>query len=144
MSNLRSVCFDFIMADATYTITVKNESGDNQEYLFFNQPPSSSTELGKAWANVWIKTSGTPSPHGKQKLVVTTQNFAVAGTTAKPLADGVVVSQSDERPSTTSQQRKTWYGTVTGYCPGCSSICPAVRKCSTPEFIWYSYQSLER
>ncbi len=79
----------------TYTIIVKNQSGQNQKYLLFQAPPQKATALGKVWSNVWIQTGGTPSPNGKQTITITSDIFAITGTTPRALADGVVVTESD-------------------------------------------------
>ncbi|KAG4441286.1 hypothetical protein IFR05_003214 [Cadophora sp. M221] len=79
----------------TYTIIVKNQSGQSQKYLLFQAPPQAAAALGKVWSNVWIQTGGTPSPNGKQNIRITEDIFAIAGTTPQALADGVVVTESD-------------------------------------------------
>ncbi|KAH6709105.1 hypothetical protein BKA61DRAFT_659085 [Leptodontidium sp. MPI-SDFR-AT-0119] len=79
----------------TYTIIVENQSGQSQQYLLFQAPPEKATPLGKVWSNVWVQTGGTPSPNGKQNIRITEDIFAIAGTTPKALADGVVVTESD-------------------------------------------------
>jgi hypothetical protein len=92
------------MSSAKYYIRINNKSADNQQYLIFNEPPQASTNVGKAWANVWIKTGGTPTPNGSQKITISTENFAVCGTTNAPLSTGVSVEESDWAPVTLKNQ----------------------------------------
>ena len=46
----------------TYQIIVKNESGDNQKYLFLNQLPAIQGAPAKGLPNVWVKSSGMWDP----------------------------------------------------------------------------------
>ncbi|KAI9681748.1 MAG: hypothetical protein M1829_000493 [Trizodia sp. TS-e1964] len=79
----------------TYTILIKNHSNANQQYLLFSAPPNKDTSLGKVWSNVWVKTGGTPTPNGSQKIVITQDVFAIAGTTPSHLSQGVYVTETD-------------------------------------------------
>lgn len=43
---------------ATYQVIVKNQSGVNQQYLLFNQPPKAKSGIPDGYSNVWVRTSG--------------------------------------------------------------------------------------
>lgn len=86
------------MATAEYFVNVLNKSEDTQNYLFFNQDPIKSTSVGQIYTNVWIKSPGVPSPRGRAAFDIKTANFAICGTTPKPVDYGVVVATSDYAP----------------------------------------------
>lgn len=84
---------------ATYTIIIQNKSGSKQpqQYLLFNAAPALGKDMPDGFSNVWIKTTGTPSPHGAQKIQITTTAFAVCGTLPNSgLAHGVEITESDQ------------------------------------------------
>jgi hypothetical protein len=80
---------------STYTIIVKNRSTSNQQYLLFSSPPEKNPKLGQVWSNVWVKTGGTPTPNGSQRIVITQDIFAICGSSTQALADGVSITESD-------------------------------------------------
>ncbi|PTB34861.1 uncharacterized protein TrAFT101_002297 [Trichoderma asperellum] len=86
------------MATAEYIVNVLNKSEETQNYLFFNQQPSESQSVGQIYTNVWIKSPGVPSPRGQANFDVKVANFAICGTTPKPVDYGVVVATSDYAP----------------------------------------------
>lgn len=81
---------------STYSIIIKNKSGLNQRYLLFNQPPIPTPNTASAFSNVWVRTSGTPSPKGKQELTIKTETFAMCGTLPEALASNVIIKETDE------------------------------------------------
>ncbi|KAL3962832.1 hypothetical protein ACCO45_004355 [Purpureocillium lilacinum] len=74
------------MATAEYIVKVLNKSEETRNYLFFNEIPDPSASVGKIYNNVWIRSPG---------FDVKVANFAICGTTPKPVDYGVVVSTSD-------------------------------------------------
>ncbi|KAF8461844.1 hypothetical protein BDZ91DRAFT_797610 [Kalaharituber pfeilii] len=79
---------------STYTIRVYNQSAEWKEFLLFNAPPKVSQTPDKAYSNVWIKSKMTPNPNGMVQFSITTDHFAVCGTTTVKLKDGVEVETS--------------------------------------------------
>ena len=81
--------------DSTYKIIILNKSNQEQQYLLFNEPPILTPSTKSAFSNVWIQTSGTPSPNGSQELTIKTNTFAMCGTLPAALAADVVVQEAD-------------------------------------------------
>ena len=85
---------------ANYTIKVKNQSTKLHEFLLFSSLPSLSENVGDPYTNVWVKSVNVSYPNGRAEFDITVEDFAVCGTTKKPLAIGMVVSTSDHLPVT--------------------------------------------
>jgi hypothetical protein len=82
---------------ATYQIKVINSSSEPQQYLLFSQAPNVSTEVGKAWSNVWVvsPTVDNSTRHAYATFNIVADDFAVCGTTDEALGDGVSVTTAD-------------------------------------------------
>lgn len=80
---------------ATYTITIKNESGESQDYLLFmKQPKTTGLDSKDVFTNVYITSPGVqsgPKHEGHCKFTLHKDFYAVTGTSPSPLAQDVQI-----------------------------------------------------
>jgi hypothetical protein len=85
------------MSLTTYTITVNNQSGADQNYALFNQVPAviSSGANPKIWSGVFATA---PTPAGSSAVFeISKQYFAEIATSTGSLTDGITVNITSER-----------------------------------------------
>ncbi|KAA8893614.1 hypothetical protein FN846DRAFT_820578 [Sphaerosporella brunnea] len=83
----------------TYTITVKNDSGNQQDYALFNAAPTVINGVQKQiWSNVFA-TANTP-PAQTAEFTVYDQYFAICGHSSGSPAGGVAVTVGQDLPVT--------------------------------------------
>jgi hypothetical protein len=83
------------MSSAGYIININNQSGSNHQYLLLGSVPQANSNNGQAYSNIWIRTDGTPSPHGSQQIKIPQQTFAMCGTMPKSLDNGTATQELD-------------------------------------------------
>ncbi|KAM0554013.1 hypothetical protein ACHAPJ_007088 [Fusarium lateritium] len=80
-----------------YTIQVQNQSGIDQEYALFNQPPRvSGRHQDQVWSNVFA--TGRAPTGSTTSFEVSKQYYAITGTSMGSPQDGVQVEVSSWRP----------------------------------------------
>ncbi|KAK1655413.1 hypothetical protein BDP81DRAFT_388346 [Colletotrichum phormii] len=80
---------------ANVKIIVKNESDRAQQFLIFNEKPTYSESVGRAWTTVWGRSPGTAGRHGTTRFSIEEHYYAVCGMTQKALQTDLIVSTSD-------------------------------------------------
>jgi len=80
---------------ASYTITIKNESGESQDYLLFmKQPKTTGLDSKDVFTNVYITSPGVqsgPKHEGHCKFTLHKDFYAVTGTSPSPLDQDVQI-----------------------------------------------------
>ncbi|KAI3553598.1 hypothetical protein CABS01_08736 [Colletotrichum abscissum] len=80
---------------ANVKIIVKNESDKVQQFLIFNEKPTYSESVGKAWTNVWGRSPGTGAKHGTTHFSIEEHYYAVCGMTPESLRTDLIMRTSD-------------------------------------------------
>ncbi|KAL5610442.1 hypothetical protein FOBRF1_006559 [Fusarium oxysporum] len=85
---------------STYKITIKNQTGDYQDYSFFNERPTvaGGPTGGDIWSNVMKTAKRTSGKNGIATFEVSTEYFAICGTVQGQAGNGGKVSVSKTVP----------------------------------------------